>query len=106
MPRKKRNTLEIIKEILGVILLNRNISPTKLLYKANLSPQMLKDRVNDLIGKGLMSRIIVLKGEIYNGKKSKAERKYLNLTELGRQYLEDYKAVEIFLEKYELNEEE
>ena len=105
MTRHKRESLEIMKEILGVMLLNRNISPTRILYKANLSPQNFKDYTLELIERGLISKIITDKKMIIYGKKYKPGRQIFNLTELGREFLEDYKAVDLFLEKYGLNEE-
>ena len=106
MSKLKRNKPEIIKEMLGVILLNRNILATRLLYKANLSPNMIKDYTKELVEKKLISETITSKKEILNGRKSKPGHRIFNLTELGRQYLEDYKAVELFLEKYGLIEEQ
>ena len=106
MSKAKRSKLEIIKEILGAILLNRKIVPTRLMYKSNLSPLMFKEYTNKLIEKDLIKKTIILKGEIMDGKKVKCDKSFFNLTELGREYLEDYKAVQMFLEKYGLNEEE
>lgn len=105
MIRLKREKLEVIKEILGIIMLNRNIFSTKLLYKANLSPQMFKLYIEELLKRNLMSETITTKKEILHGKKFKPGKKVYNLTELGRRYLEDYKVVEMFIEKYELNRE-
>ena len=105
MSKLKRNKLEIIKDMLGVILLNRHISPTHLLYKSNLSSQMFKDYVIELIEKGFITKTIVPKNEKFDGKKIKCERSYYNLTELGREFLEDYKVINLFLEKYGLQKE-
>ncbi len=104
MKRIKRERLEVVKEILGIILLKRNIGPTHLLYKANLSPQMFLEYKKDLIEKGLIIETIRTKKNL-NGEDVGLKRKSYNLTELGRQYLEDYHAVENFIEKYGLNEE-
>ena len=103
MIRTKREKLKIIKDILGVILLNRNIPPTRLLYKANLSPGMFKDYIEELIDRGLISEKIITKNEKIDGRKFKEGKKIYNLTELSREYLEDYKVVDMFLEKYGLD---
>jgi len=105
MVKQKRERLKIIKEILGVILLNRNTGSTKIMQKANLSPQMFDEYKNYLIEKELILLTITDKKEIINGKKFKAGKKCYNLTELGRQYLEDYRVVDNFLEKYGMDEE-
>jgi len=104
MERQKRGTLEIIKNILGTILLNRNITSTKLINKANLSPHMFDEYNNFLIKKELITLTINSKKNL-NGKSIGQEHKCYNLTELGRQYLEDYRIVDDFLEKYKINEE-
>ena len=43
--------------------------------------------------------------KIINGRKNKPGKNIFSLTELGRQYLEDYRVVDNFLEKYGMNEE-
>ena len=104
MERQKRERLEIIKEILGVILLNRNTTSTRLIQKANLSPQMFNGYAEDLIKKELIIITTTSKKNL-NGDPIGPEHKYYNLTELGRQYLEDYRIVDNFIEKYGMNEE-
>lgn len=52
---KKRERLEVIHDILKVIQNSKNsIKPTRLLYASNLSPQMFKEYVNELLGKGFI----------------------------------------------------
>jgi len=104
MKRQNRETLQVIKDILGIILLNRNITTTKLTQKANLSPNMFNEYISFLIKKELISIIITSKKNL-NGKSIGPEHKHHNLTELGRQYLEDYKSIDNFIEKYGMNEE-
>lgn len=103
---RKRGKLEIIKDILGAISLNRNIITTKLLYKSNLSIPSFKNYTNLLIERKLIECKILPGRKNLNKEKITKGHKTFNLTELGRQYLEDYKAIEMFLEKYGLNEEE
>ena len=104
MGREKRQRLEIIKDILGIILLNRNIGPTHILYKANLSPLCFKEYTEYLIKKKLINITTTSKKNL-NGDLISKESKHYNLTELGRQYLEDYKIVDNFIEKYGIDEE-
>jgi len=104
MERPYRERLEIIKEILGIILLNRNIPTTRLMQKANLSLQMFSNYISSLIKKELIIITIKSKKNL-NGKPIGPEHKHYNLTELGRQYLEDYHVVDNFIEKYGMNEE-
>ena len=49
---RKRERLEVIRDILKSIMSNKNIKPTRLLYASNLSPQMFKEYVNELLKKG------------------------------------------------------
>ena len=88
---KKRERLEIIKDIIYSIRENRNIKPTRLLYSSNLSPQMFKDYVNELIAKGFISLDI-----------DKKEKKTFSLTEKGNNFLEEYKIIENFVENFGL----
>lgn len=105
MKQQKRIKIEIIKDILGIILLNRSIGYTRLLYKSNLYPQGFKDYIADLIKKNLITEEIISRKKHLNGEPQGPARKVYNLTELGREYLEDYKAIDNFIEKYDLNEE-
>jgi len=104
MKRQKRETLEVIKDILGVILLNRNIGVTKLIQKANLAGQSFNEYTTTLIKKELITITLTENKGLINDRKLGPGRRIINLTEKGRQYLEDYKAVEMFKEKYGLNE--
>lgn len=104
MLRLKRNKLEIIKDLLGIILLNRNILLGKLIHKSNLSPPSLKEYTKELVEKGLIKERIIEGKKKLNGKPKTIDRRSYNLTELGREFLEDYRAIDLFLEKYSLNE--
>ena len=88
---KKRERLEIIKDILRAIRENRNIKPTRLLYASNLSPQMFKDYINELISKGFIELDIDAK-----------EKKTFSLTQKGYEFLEEYRIVENFVENFGL----
>lgn len=88
---RKRERLSIIKDILKAIMENRNIKPTRLLYASNLSPQMFKDYINELISKKFI-RINV------DGK----DKKTFSLTSKGNEFLQEYKIIENFVENFGL----
>jgi len=106
MNNRKREKLEIIKDILRTTLLNKNIRATQLLYKSNLSPKMFKYYTTLLINRNLIECNVHPGRTNLNKKEITKKYRIFKLTELGRQCLEDYKAVEMFLKKYGLNEEE
>ncbi len=87
---KKRERLEIIKDILDAIRKKRKIKPTRLLYASNLSPQMFKVYVNELIEKEF------IKVEINKGKKE------FTLTKKGFDFLQEYHVIENFIENFGL----
>ena len=88
---KKRERLEVIKDILEAIKEGRHIKPTRLLYASNLSPQMFKDYINELITKEF------IKIENYDeGKKT------FSLTKKGYEFLEQYKIIQNFIDNFGL----
>ena len=90
---KKRNRLEVIRDILKVILeRNGKIKPTHILYKSNLSHQMMEDYLGELIGKGFVVQHSVSTGKTYS------------VTDKGRTYLDKYKAIAEFTDSFGLNE--
>lgn len=88
---KKRERLEIIKDILRAIRDNRNIKPTRLLYASNLSPQMFKDYINELISKEFIKIDI-----------DKNDKKTFSLTNKGHEFLMEYRVIENFVENFGL----
>lgn len=88
---KKRERLDIIKDILRAVRENRQIKPTRLLYASNLSPQMFKDYINELISKGFVKLDI-----------DEKEKKTFSLTKKGNEFLEEYKIIENFIENFGL----
>ena len=88
---KKRERLEVIRDILKTIRQNRQIKPTRLLFASNLSPQMFKDYINELISKGFISLDI-----------DKKEKKTFSLTKKGQDFLEQYRMIENFVENFGL----
>ena len=88
---KKRERLEVIRDIIKSINTSRQIKPTRLLYASNLSPQMFKEYVNELISKGF------IKFEI-----DKKEKKTFSLTPKGQEFLQEYRVIENFVENFGL----
>jgi len=88
---KKRERLEVIKDILRVIRENRSIKPTRLLYASNLSPQMFREYINELISKKFVNLDI--------GDK---EKKTFSLTKKGQDFLQEYKIIEEFVDNFGL----
>lgn len=88
---RKRERLEIIKDILKSIRENRHIKPTRLLYASNLSPQMFKDYINELISKGFIQLDV-----------DEKEKKTFSLTSKGNEFLEEYRIIENFVENFGL----
>jgi len=88
---KKRERLNVIKDILKVIQENRKVKPTRLLYSSNLSPQMFKDYINELIKK----KFIRLESD-------EKERKTFSLTKKGQEFLQEYRVIENFVENFGL----
>lgn len=91
MATKKRERLEVIRDILQTIMQNREIKPTRLLYASNLSPQMFKEYINELLSKKF------IKFEI-----SKKDKKTFSLTKKGQDFLQEYKTIENFIENFGL----
>ena len=88
---KKRERLEIIKDILNSVRDSKEIKPTRLLYSSNLSPQMFKDYVEELVRKNMIKF-----QESGKGKKT------ILLTGKGNEFLEQYKVIENFVESFGL----
>ena len=88
---KKRERLGVIRDILQSIRDNRNIKPTRLLYASNLSPQMFKDYINELISKEFIKLDV-----------DEKEKKTFSLTQKGNEFLEEYRIIENFVESFGL----
>jgi predicted transcriptional regulator len=89
---KKRNRLEVIRDILKVILeRNGKIKPTHVLYKSNLSHQMMEEYLNELIGKGFVVEHRGNAGKTYS------------VTDKGKMYLDKYRAISEFTNSFGLS---
>jgi len=89
---KKRDRLEIIRDILDLLRIKGDkVRPTHIMYKANLSHQMLTDYLNELKEKKLIEE-----------KKDKKNKKIFSLTKKGFKFLEDYSMIRKFMDSYGL----
>jgi predicted transcriptional regulator len=88
---KKREHLEVIHDILLVVRNHKNvIGPTRLLYASNLSPQMFKEYIEELLSKQLLYE------SNHEGKK------VFSLTDKGFEFLERYQTIVDFIENFGL----
>jgi predicted transcriptional regulator len=88
---KKREHLEVIRDILAVIRDNKNsLGPTRLLHHSNLSPQMFKEYVQELLDKKLIQNKI-------DGNKIT-----YSLTDRGFEFLAKYTLKQDFIENFGL----
>ena len=88
---RKRERLDVIKDILKAIMKNHQIKPTRLLYASNLSPQMFKIYINELISKKFIKLDI-----------NKKDKKTFSLTKKGQEFIQEYKVIENFIENFGL----
>ena len=93
---KKRGRLQIIHDILEAIKKKGGeIKPTHLLYKSNLSHQMMGEYLTELKEKGFVEEQT----------QGKTKSKIYILTTKGYEYLLEYKKVIKFVENFGLEEE-
>lgn len=89
---KKRDKLQIVHDILYTIKeKNGKVKPTHILYKSNLSHQMMEEYLKDLIEKNFITE------EKYGNNKT------YSITEKGQEYLEKYKLIINFTNSFGLN---
>jgi predicted transcriptional regulator len=90
--KRKRDRLEIIHDILHVIQQKGSgIKPTHILYKSNLSHQMLTEYLGELIKKEFIEEVT-----------DKKKKKFYTLTDKGFNYLSEYKVIRDFADSYGL----
>ncbi|MCK5025769.1 MAG: DUF4364 family protein, partial [Nanoarchaeota archaeon] len=68
------------------------LKPTHILYKSNLSHQMLTEYLTDLIKKGLITE-----------EEDKKKNKSYSITDKGFNFLNDFKVIRNFMESYGLD---
>lgn len=90
----KRDRIAIMNDILELIRSrNDKAKPTHIMYKANLSHEMLTEYTSEL-----------MKKELIREKKDKDGKRTYSLTEKGYKFLTDYKQMRGFLMAYDLGE--
>jgi predicted transcriptional regulator len=88
---RKRNRLEIIYDILRVISeKNGKIKPTHVLYKSNLSYNMMEEYLNELIEKEFIKKVDTPRGKSYM------------VTDKGFEYMSKYGMVKEFANSFGL----
>ena len=89
---KKRTRLEIMHDILKVVR-NKNgkIKPTHILYKSNLSYQMMEEYLKELIEKDFLVESKTKSGKTYS------------LTEKGFNFLDKYSLIKDFTTSFGLD---
>jgi predicted transcriptional regulator len=91
---KRRTRIDIIADILQACQQKGGrIKPTHLLYKANLSYQLLTEYLQELEGKDMMREETVGK---------KGEKKEIVLLEKGHEFLAQYQRMKAFQESFGL----
>jgi predicted transcriptional regulator len=87
----KRGNLEIMRDILKIIMENKNsIKPTPLLRKSNLSSRRFKEYFSELLEKGFVREL--------QGKDGKS----IVLADKGFKFLERYQTIVDFITEFEL----
>jgi len=89
---KKRSRLDVINDILTTLSYKKEVKPTHILYKSNLSHKMMMEYLKELMKKQLILQII-------NGK-----NKTYSLTKKGHKYLKEYKTMVNFMDSFGLND--
>ncbi len=89
---RKRERLQVIYDILKAIQeRDGNIKPTHILYKSNLSHQMLDEYMNELIEGNFVVKI------------EKEKYKTYKITQKGIDYIDKYKLITNFINSFGLN---
>jgi len=90
MAIKKRERLEVIKDILKIIKDNNKIKSTPLLRQSNLSSSRFQEYFKELLEKQFVKQTNYDKD------------KFISLTDKGYKFLEKYKTILGFIEEFEL----
>ena len=89
---RKRERLQVIYDILKTIReKDGKVKPTHILYKSNLSHQMMEEYLKELISKNFIIENKTNKGKTYS------------LTQKGFDYLSKYKFIVDFIDSFGLN---
>jgi predicted transcriptional regulator len=90
----KRDKIKIMHDMLELISTrDGKARPTHIMYKANLSHEMLVEYMNELKQKGFITEHI-----------DKDNRRTYKITEKGSKFIAEYRAMTRFLTAYDLSE--
>ncbi|MFH1399037.1 MAG: winged helix-turn-helix domain-containing protein [Candidatus Woesearchaeota archaeon] len=88
---KKRERIQVIYDILKVVQDKGNAArPTHILYKSNLSHQMMQEYLKELIAKDMLEERVGNRGKTYS------------LKVKGSEFLEKYRVVTDFMDLFDL----
>ena len=87
---KRRNKLEVTRDILEVLKKNKKVGITNLIYRANLSTGSIKPHLEELIKNRLIK------------KDSEGGRTFFSICKKGLEFLEEFEKMRIFSEAYGL----
>lgn len=91
--KRKRNKLEMIRDILIIIKNNRKIRITPLIYKSNLSSNSIKPYIEDLLKNKMIEQFEV------------EGNNYFRITKNGEDFITEFSKMKIFAESFGLQEE-
>jgi predicted transcriptional regulator len=87
----KRERLMVIHDILRTVMDHQNkVKPTRLLHSSNLSPQMFKEYMQEMMDKGFLVEL------------DEDGKRHYSLTEKGFKFLEQYKVIVKFIDDFGL----
>jgi predicted transcriptional regulator len=89
---KKRNKLEVIHDILTTINQRKEVKPTHILYKSNLSHKMMQEYIDELLEKKFITE------------NEKEKSKTYSITKKGIDYLNEYQTMIKFMTSFGLND--
>lgn len=89
---KKRSRLDVINDILTTVSYQKEVKPTHILYKSNLSHKMMMEYLNELIKKRFIKEIISGRNKTYS------------ITNKGANYLKGYKTMISFMKSFGLDD--
>ncbi|MEM4755508.1 MAG: winged helix-turn-helix domain-containing protein [Candidatus Woesearchaeota archaeon] len=87
---KKRTKIEIIHDMLQAILSKGKIKPTHVMYKANLSHNLLKGYLEELLEKEMIKEV------------EERNYTYLVITDKGVEFLNEFRKMKDFQETFGL----
>ena len=85
----KRERLDIINDILRVVNTVGEVRPTPLMRKSNLSPQMFKEYVEELVSKGFITE-------------HEEDHTYYTINRKGLEFLAEYRRIQDFIKDFGL----